>query len=112
MLPTWKKTINTGLVKQYGFKHNAAAAKALLLKAGYKLDGSGMFENKDGSKIDLEISVPQGWSDWEAARDMIVASAKDAGIRLHCQGEGLQHLADGPQRGQVRPRGRQPLPAE
>jgi peptide/nickel transport system substrate-binding protein len=27
--------------------------------------------------------VPQGWSDWEAARDMIVASAKDAGIRLH-----------------------------
>jgi len=70
-------------VKKYGFTHNAAAAKALLLKAGYKLDGSGMFENKSGSKIDLEISVPQGWSDWEAARDMIVASAKDAGIRLH-----------------------------
>jgi peptide/nickel transport system substrate-binding protein len=83
LLPTWKSTINTSLVKKYGFTHNAAAAKALLLKAGYKLDGSGMFENKDGSKIDLEISVPQGWSDWEAARDMIVASAKDAGIRLH-----------------------------
>ena len=41
-----------------------------------------MFENKDGSKIDLDLSVPQGWSDWEAARDMIVASAKDAGIRI------------------------------
>ena len=38
-----------------------------------------MFENKDGSKIDLEIAVPQGWSDWEAARDMIIASAKDGG---------------------------------
>ncbi len=83
LLPTWNKTINTSLVKKYGFAHNAAAAKAMLLKAGYKLDGSGMFENKDGTKIDLEISVPQGWSDWEAARDMIVASAKDAGIRLH-----------------------------
>ena len=85
LLPTWKKTVNTGLVKTYGFKHDAAAAKALLLKAGYKLDGSGMFLNKDGSKIDLGIAVPQGWSDWEAARDMIVSSAKTAGIRLHVE---------------------------
>ena len=83
LLPTWNKTINASLVKQYGFSHNAAAAKELLVKAGYKTDSSGMIENKDGSKIDLEISVPQGWSDWEAARDMIIASAKDAGIRLH-----------------------------
>jgi peptide/nickel transport system substrate-binding protein len=82
LLPTWHKTINAGLVKQYGFKHSTSGAKSLLQKAGYKLDSSGMFENKDGSKIDLEISVPQGWSDWEAARDMIISSAKDAGIRL------------------------------
>jgi peptide/nickel transport system substrate-binding protein len=41
-----------------------------------------MFLNKDGSKIDLEISVPQGWSDWEAARDMIISAAKSAGIRI------------------------------
>ena len=72
-------------MKQNGFKYDPAGAKALLLKAGYKLDGSGMFLNKDGSKIDLNISVPQGWSDWEAARDMIVSSAKTAGIRLHAQ---------------------------
>src|SRR5581483_5772507 len=83
LLPTWKGTINASLVKQYGFTHSPVAAKALLVKAGYKLDSSGMFLNKDGSKIDLSIAVPQGWSDWEAARDMIVASAKDAGIRLH-----------------------------
>jgi peptide/nickel transport system substrate-binding protein len=85
LLPTWNKTINASLVKQYGFTHNAAAAKALLVKAGYKTDSSGMFVNKDGSKIDLEISVPQGWSDWEAARDMIISSTKDAGIRLHAK---------------------------
>ena len=85
LLPTWKKTINSRLVKQYGFKYDVSGAKALLQKAGYKLDSSGMFENKDRTKIDLEISVPQGWSDWEAARDMIVASAKDAGIRLHAK---------------------------
>jgi peptide/nickel transport system substrate-binding protein len=83
LLPTWSGTIDKSLVKTYGFTHSAAKAKALLLKAGYKLDSSGMFMNKDGSKIDLEIAVPQGWSDWEAARDMIVASAKEAGIRIH-----------------------------
>ena len=74
LLPTWKKYISAAAVKQYGFAYNPAAAKALLQKAGYKLEG-GYFANKDGSKIDLDISVPQGWSDWEAARDMIIASA-------------------------------------
>jgi len=83
LLPTWQKSINNGLVKTYGFSYSPTKAKALLLKAGYKLDSSGMIANKDGSKIDLDLSVPQGWSDWEAARDMIIASAKDAGIRLH-----------------------------
>jgi peptide/nickel transport system substrate-binding protein len=84
LLPTWKSTINTSLVKQHGFTFNPTAARQLLAKAGYKLDGS-YFANKDGSKIDLEISVPQGWSDWEAARDMIISSAKAAGIRIHAK---------------------------
>ena len=82
LLPTWKKFINPSLVKQYGFKFSTSAAAATLTKAGYTKDSSGMFQNKDGSKIDLEIAVPQGWSDWEAARDMIVSSAKAAGIRI------------------------------
>ena len=82
LLPTWQKFINPSLVKQYGFKFSTSAAAATLTKAGYTKDSSGMFQNKDGSKIDLEIAVPQGWSDWEAARDMIVSSAKSAGIRI------------------------------
>jgi peptide/nickel transport system substrate-binding protein len=82
LLPMWKKYVNSSAVAENGFSFSTSAAKNMLTKAGYKTDGSGMFENKDGSKIDLEISVPQGWSDWEAARDMIVQSAKSAGIRL------------------------------
>jgi len=82
LLPTWKKWINSSLVAKYGFKYNVAQAKALLTNAGYSKDASGMFKNKDGSAINLEISVPQGWSDWEAARDMIITSAKAAGIRI------------------------------
>ena len=82
LLPTWAKYNNKAAIKKYGFTHSAKAAKTLLQKHGYKLAG-GYFTNKDGSKIDLSIMVPQGWSDWETARDMIVSDAKAAGIRLH-----------------------------
>ena len=82
LLPTWSKYVDKAAVSKYGFSFNTAKAVKMLTDAGYKKDSSGMFLNKDGSKIDLQISVPQGWSDWETARDMIIASAKDAGIRL------------------------------
>ena len=82
LLPTWSKYIDKNAVAQNGFKYDPQDAQAILNKAGYKKDSSGFFLNKDGSKIDLEISVPQGWSDWETARDMIVSSAKQAGIRI------------------------------
>ena len=81
LLPTFGKYIDKTIVKQYGFTFNTSKAVKMLTDAGYKKEG-GFFVNKDGSKIDLEISVPQGWSDWETARDMIVSSAKDAGIRI------------------------------
>jgi peptide/nickel transport system substrate-binding protein len=83
LLPTWSKYVDRAAVKAYGFKYSTAQAVATLQKAGYKKGGDGFFVNKDGSKIDLDLSVPQGWSDWETARDMIVASAKAAGIRIH-----------------------------
>jgi len=82
LLPTWKKYIDATAVKKYGFSFSTSKAATMLQNAGYKKDSSGYFQNKDGSKIDLEISVPQGWSDWESARDMIISSAKDAGIRV------------------------------
>jgi peptide/nickel transport system substrate-binding protein len=81
LLPTWSKYKNNAAVKKYGFKHSATAAKKLLENHGYKLVG-GYFVNKDGSPINLDISVPQGWSDWETARSLIVANAAAAGIRI------------------------------
>ena len=81
LLPTWNKYVSKSAVKEYGFKYGPAAARALLTKHGYKMVG-GFFRNKDGTPISLDISVPQGWSDWEAARDMIVAHAKAAGIHI------------------------------
>ena len=82
LLPTWNKYVDKAAVKQYGFTFNTQKAVQLLQTAGYKRGSDGFFTNKDGSKIDLELSVPQGWSDWETARDMIISSAKDAGIKI------------------------------
>ena len=82
LLPTWNKYVDKASVAANGFKYNPTDAQSLLTKAGYKKDSSGYFMNKDGTPINLDISVPQGWSDWEAARDMIVASAKASGIRI------------------------------
>ena len=81
LLPTWRKYVDKSAVKKYGFKYNANAAKKLLQKHGYKLSG-GYFKTKSGQAINLDLSVPQGWSDWETARNMIVSSAAKAGIRI------------------------------
>ena len=69
--------------KKLGFTYNIARAKALLAGAGYKdTNGDGFVENKDGSSINLRIIVPNGWSDWQTAIQIIANSTKAAGIKL------------------------------
>jgi peptide/nickel transport system substrate-binding protein len=83
LLPTWSKWIDKAQVKRLGFSFSTARAKQLLAGAGYRdTNGDGFVENKDGSRIDLRIIVPNGWSDWMTAIQMISDSAKDAGIRV------------------------------
>jgi len=90
LLPMWKKWINNAAVSSKGVTFSAANAAKMLADAGYPKSGS-YFRNKDGSAIDLKIAVPQGWSDWEAARDMIVADAAAAGIKLHADAGDFNH---------------------
>ena len=83
LLPIWSKLIDNQVVQKYGFSYNATKAKNILKAAGYKdVNGDGYVENKDGSKIDLSIVVPNGWSDWMTAIQIIAANAKSVGIRL------------------------------
>jgi peptide/nickel transport system substrate-binding protein len=83
LLPIWNKWINKGVVSKYGFSYNVAKAKAILAAAGYKdTNGDGYVENKDGSKIDLKLAVPNGWSDWMTATQVISDSAKAVGIKV------------------------------
>jgi peptide/nickel transport system substrate-binding protein len=82
LLPVWKKYVSNAMVKQYGFSYNIAKAKQLLAKAGYKAGSDGYVANKDGSPINLSLVVPNGWSDWMTAIQIIASSAKDAGIKI------------------------------
>jgi peptide/nickel transport system substrate-binding protein len=99
LLPTWKKYVDTTAVKNYGFTYNVASAKKRLTAAGYKMGSDGYFRNKDGSKIDLEIIVPNGWTDWMASITSIAASAKAAGIRIHTAFPSYNDRTDKIQRG-------------
>ncbi len=83
LLPNWSKWIDQKQAAKLGFKYNVAGAKALLAANGYKdTDGDGYVENKNGSDINLRLIVPNGWSDWQTAIQIIADSAKDAGIKI------------------------------
>jgi peptide/nickel transport system substrate-binding protein len=83
LLPTWNKWIDQAQVRRLGFTYNVNGAKALLAANGYRdRDGDGFVENKDGSDINLRIIVPNGWSDWMTAIQIIADSTKAAGIKL------------------------------
>jgi len=101
LLPTWNKYVDKKVVKQYGFSYNVAKAKSLLKAAGYTdRNGDGYVENKDGSKLDLSIIVPNGWSDWMTAIQIIADSAKASGIRITPAFPSYDELVD--QRGHAR----------
>src|SRR3954452_11750270 len=82
LLPVWNKYIDHAQAKKLGFKYNVAGAKALLAKSGYKAGSDGFVRNKDGSSINLSLIVPNGWSDWMTAIQIIADSAKAAGIKI------------------------------
>jgi peptide/nickel transport system substrate-binding protein len=85
LLPTWDKYIDTAQRDALGFTYDPKKAQSILDAAGYKKGGDGFYTAKDGSAVKLTLMVPTGWSDWEAARDVIVASLKDAGINAEAR---------------------------
>ena len=83
LLPTWGKWVNQPLVRTLGFSYNVNRAKSILAAAGYRdRNGDGFVEGKNGEAINLRLIVPNGWSDWQTAIQMIAASTKNAGIRI------------------------------
>ncbi len=61
--------MNANVVKQYGFSYNPSMAKTFLKESGYK-----------GQKLTLE--VPDGWTDWMAAIQIISQQLNTVGINV------------------------------
>jgi peptide/nickel transport system substrate-binding protein len=58
---------------------NAAAAKAVLTRAGYVMK-DGFFQTKSGRKLSIEITNPSSFSDYAAGDALIAKSLQAAGI--------------------------------
>ena len=62
---------------------NVEKAKKLLDDAGYKdVDGDGLREMPDGSKIEWKLECPYGWSDWNSSLEIVAQSAAEIGLNL------------------------------
>jgi peptide/nickel transport system substrate-binding protein len=86
LLPVWDKFIDKSAVAQYGFTYDPAEAKKILANAGYRdVNGDGLVEAPGGGKIALTMMTPAGWTDWNAAAEVIAAGAKAVGINLTSQ---------------------------
>ncbi len=83
LLPSLSKFDDKAVLAELGYKFDTAKAKQMLADAGYAdVDNDGFVEAPDGSKIELEVTCPNGWTDWMAAIDIIASSAQEAGINI------------------------------
>lgn len=83
LLPNWDKYVDQAVVDELGFSYDPVEAKAILAAAGYEdVDGDGFVEAPDGSKIELSIIVPNGWTDWMESIRVIAEGAQAVGISL------------------------------
>ena len=77
---------NADDASQYGVFHDPDGAKKILSDAGYKsiYKGDGTLDymvDRDGNKLPtLSITVPAGWSDWEAMVKLAVKGLRAAGM--------------------------------
>ncbi len=69
LLPNLDNFVNQSAVKKYGFGYNVSKAKAFLKASGYH-----------GQKLTLE--VPDGWTDWMAAIQIISQELNRVGIKV------------------------------
>ncbi len=81
LLPIWDQYVDQAVVSKDGISYDPDKAKQILAAAGYKdIDGDGFVEAPDGSKIQLNVNNPDGWTDWMEANKIIVSSLQAIGI--------------------------------
>lgn len=83
LMPSWDKYVDKTQAKQLAWTYDPAKAKQILATAGYKdVNNDGFVEAPDGSKIELKITCPSGWTDWMVAIQFIAKDAAAVGIKV------------------------------
>jgi len=83
-VPELAKYINTTAVDQYGWAYNVTRANEILDDEGYPWDAGHVWRTYDGTtKIGpYEILIPDGWSDWVAAAEIVLGNLEAIGIDI------------------------------
>ena len=82
----YKAHFNDEVNAKYDYlaEYNPERAMALLDEAGYKdSDGDGFLENPDGSEINFDIQVVNGWTDWVQTVQMVTEYLAEIGIKAN-----------------------------
>ncbi|WP_205328198.1 ABC transporter substrate-binding protein [Glycomyces sp. YM15] len=83
LLPIWERYYDPAAVDEHGFVFEPSSAVEMLAAAGYQdEDGDGFVETLEGDEFELQLVVPAGWTDWEAAADSIASDLSDVGIKV------------------------------
>ncbi|SDL09869.1 peptide/nickel transport system substrate-binding protein [Glycomyces sambucus] len=81
LLPVWERYYDAEAIGDDGFVFEPSQAVAILTEAGYTdEDGDGFVETREGEPFSLQLIVPDGWTDWEAAAQSLASDLVDAGI--------------------------------
>jgi peptide/nickel transport system substrate-binding protein len=77
-----KKFWDEGAIKgDTGWKYDAAKAASLLQEAGATKGGDGIYKLADGTRLGpWTVQTPNGWTDWQAAVNIVVENLKALGI--------------------------------
>lgn len=83
LLPTWTEQgmVDQDVLDEWGFSYNPEEANRILDEAGYEYDGDWR-TTPDGDPIELTVIVPQGWTDWNIAAEIIAESLQAVGINV------------------------------
>ena len=79
LFPQWVKSKAIKTRAKAMAKYSPAAARKMLTDAGFKYQGGRLIDPR-GDRVELDIHVISGWSDWVASNQIITRNLRDIGI--------------------------------
>ncbi|PFG58607.1 peptide/nickel transport system substrate-binding protein [Vibrio sp. ES.051] len=82
----YKTHIDENVNKKYGYlaEYDVDKARSLLDEAGIiDRDGDGLRDTKDGSTVEFDIEVVNGWTDWIQVVQMVTEYFADVGVKAN-----------------------------